>query len=80
MERAIDEYQRLGRVEVAARPVDLNRLVRDVLALRALDGVALDLVLDAGLPPLHGDEDRSRARSRTWCRTRSRPCRPAGGS
>lgn len=60
LDRVVDTYQRLARVEPLPRPVDLNRLVQSVLSLQSFASpgqVALLRELAPGLPPCAGDED-----------------------
>lgn len=56
----LERYQRLGRVEVEAAPLDLNELVRSVTSsqrLAADPAVAIELELGAGLPRVEADRD-----------------------
>lgn len=51
LEVAVDKYQRLGRIEAVRTPVQLNELVRSLVALRTLGGgheieVRIDLASD----------------------------------
>jgi signal transduction histidine kinase len=60
LDRVIAEYRRIGRVEPVLRPVDINQLVRDAVALQPLaapPSVALRLELGPGLPPCELDAD-----------------------
>ncbi|HZI10759.1 MAG TPA: ATP-binding protein [Myxococcus sp.] len=60
LDRVVDTYQRLARVEPLPRPVDLGRLVEGVLSLQAFASpgqVVIRRELTAGLPPCAGDED-----------------------
>jgi two-component system, NtrC family, sensor histidine kinase HydH len=60
LERVVVSYQRLGRVEPLTHPLDVNRLVEDVLGLQAFAGfphVKLERALASGLPPCEGDHD-----------------------
>jgi len=57
IDRLVDVYGRLARADPEREALDLNALVRTVLALPALTGAAVSLrtELDAGLPPCHAD-------------------------
>jgi signal transduction histidine kinase len=58
--RVISEYQRLGRLEVALAPVDLNALVREVCGSQAIaigPGIELKTELAPVLPACQGDRD-----------------------
>jgi signal transduction histidine kinase len=60
LDRVVSTYQRLGRVEPLNRPLDMNRLVEDVLSLQAFAGypnVKLERVLAESLPRCSGDYD-----------------------
>jgi two-component system, NtrC family, sensor histidine kinase HydH len=57
MERSLDLYQRLGRIEPRRDPVDLNELVREVLALQAFAGGAAEVRLAPDLPAVRGDRE-----------------------
>jgi two-component system sensor histidine kinase HydH len=60
LERVVDRYQRLGRVEPVASSVDLNELVRSVLALQPLaahNNVVVSSTLADGLPRCKVDRD-----------------------
>jgi signal transduction histidine kinase len=60
LDRVVDTYQRLARVEPLPRPVDLGRLVEGVLSLQAFASpgqVVIRRELTVGLPPCAGDED-----------------------
>jgi len=58
LERLIDEYQRLWRVEAVLAPLDVASLVREVSGLQAFasKGIELRVVADGPLPAL-GDKD-----------------------
>jgi two-component system sensor histidine kinase HydH len=60
LDRVVSTYQRLGRVEPLNRPLDMNRLVEDVLSLQSFAGypnVKFERVLEGGLPKCSGDYD-----------------------
>jgi signal transduction histidine kinase len=60
LDRVVDTYQRLARVEPLPRPVDLGRLVEGVLSLQSFASpgqVSIVRELTPGLPPCSGDED-----------------------
>ncbi|QDE66559.1 MULTISPECIES: ATP-binding protein [Myxococcus] len=60
LDRVVDTYQRLARVEPLPKPVDLRRLVEGVLSLQAFASpgkVVIVRELAAGLPPCAGDQD-----------------------
>jgi two-component system sensor histidine kinase HydH len=60
LHRVVSTYQRLGRVEPLPRPLDMNRLVEDVLSLQAFAGYAnvrLERSLAGDLPRCAGDYD-----------------------
>ncbi|MDC0713471.1 ATP-binding protein [Stigmatella sp. ncwal1] len=60
LDRVVSTYQRLGRVEPLTHPLDLNRLVEEVLGLQAFAGfphVRLERALARDLPPCEGDHD-----------------------
>ncbi len=60
LDRVVDTYQRLARVEPLPRPVDLNRLVEGVLSLQSFASpgqVSIVREPTPGLPPCAGDED-----------------------
>jgi two-component system, NtrC family, sensor histidine kinase HydH len=60
MERIVDQYQRLGRVEPILRPMELNGIIQSVLALHSIPGTANVEVranLDEPLPECNLDED-----------------------
>ncbi len=60
LDRVVDTYQRLARVEPLPRPVDLGRLVEGVLSLQSFatpGQVSIVRQLAPGLPPCSGDED-----------------------
>ncbi|MBZ4415153.1 PAS domain-containing sensor histidine kinase [Myxococcus sp. RHSTA-1-4] len=60
LDRVVDTYQRLARVEPLPRPVDLGRLVEGVLSLQSFASpgqVSIVRELAPGLPPCSGDED-----------------------
>ncbi|MFP2911080.1 ATP-binding protein [Pyxidicoccus sp. 3LFB2] len=60
LDRVVDTYQRLARVEPLPRPVDLGRLVEGVLSLQSFASpgqVNIVRELTPGLPPCSGDED-----------------------
>ncbi|XXF79206.1 ATP-binding protein [Myxococcaceae bacterium GXIMD 01537] len=60
LERVVDTYQRLGRVEPLRAPLDVNRVVERVLSHQAFAGpgaVEVRRELAAGLPPCDGDFD-----------------------
>ena len=60
LERVIKDYQRMGRVELQRQNVDVNKLVSDVLAGRAIasgDEVRVDMALDRTLPRCSADRD-----------------------
>lgn len=58
----VDEYQRLGKMELSREQQDVNELVQDVMALQhfaspVAEGVALDMELTKELPPFSVDRD-----------------------
>ena len=57
MERSLDEYQRLGRVEPDLRPIDVNAVVREVTSLQAFAGGSTEVRLELAetLPPVRAD-------------------------
>jgi signal transduction histidine kinase len=60
LERVVDRYQRLGRVEPIAAPLDVNDIVRNVLALQpfAVAGkVIVQSALAEKLPACRADRD-----------------------
>ncbi len=60
LDRVVDTYQRLARVEPLPRPVDLGQLVEGVLSLQAFASpgqVVIRRELTPGLAPCAGDED-----------------------
>jgi signal transduction histidine kinase len=60
LHRVVDDYQRIGRVEPILRPVDINDLVRGVVALEpfaAKEGIAIRSELAADLPACQLDGD-----------------------
>jgi two-component system, NtrC family, sensor histidine kinase HydH len=60
LQRVVSTYQRLGRVEPLPLPLDMNRLVEDVLSLQAFAGygnVRLERALASELPRCAGDYD-----------------------
>jgi signal transduction histidine kinase len=60
LDRVVSTYQRLGRVEPLNRPLDMNRLVEDVLSLQAFAGypnVKFERELAEKLPKCSGDYD-----------------------
>jgi len=60
LDRVVDTYQRLARVEPLPRPVDLGRLVEGMLSLQSFappGQVSIVRQLAPGLPPCSGDED-----------------------
>ena len=59
MHRVIDDYQRIGRVEPARAAVDLNAIVRKVVALQqfAAESVDVKTELADALPRLSADPD-----------------------
>jgi signal transduction histidine kinase len=60
LDRVVDTYQRLARVEPLPRPVDLNRLAQGVLSLQSFASpgqVSIVRELAPELPPCSGDED-----------------------
>ncbi|HEU4404850.1 MAG TPA: ATP-binding protein [Polyangiaceae bacterium] len=58
LERVVDQYERLGRVEPRRAPLDLNDLVRRVVALQAFTGpVEVVTSLAEGLPACRADAD-----------------------
>ena len=60
LDRVVSTYQRLGRVEPLPRPLDMNRLVVDVLSLQSFAGypnVKFERALEPGLPQCDGDYD-----------------------
>jgi signal transduction histidine kinase len=59
IEQVVTGHQRLGRVQPQRHPVDLNSLVREVLALQPLANasVAVQTDLDESIPPLDADRD-----------------------
>ncbi len=60
LDRVVSTYQRLGRVEPLPRPLDMNRLVEDVLSLQAFAGypnMKFERALHPGLPQCAGDYD-----------------------
>jgi two-component system sensor histidine kinase HydH len=60
LERVVDSYQRLARVEPVASPIDVNDVVRRVLALQpfaAQGKVTLSTSFEEGLPPCKADRD-----------------------
>jgi signal transduction histidine kinase len=57
---AVDRYQRLGRIELVRKPVQVNELVRDLVALQKFanaDEIALKADLAADLPACSMDRD-----------------------
>ncbi len=60
LERVVDQYERLGRVEPTRAPLRLNDVVRRVVALQAVagrGGVELVTALAEGLPECRADAD-----------------------
>jgi signal transduction histidine kinase len=60
LHRVVDDYQRIGRVEPVRRTVDVNEVVRNVVALEpfaAADGIAIRTALADDLPPCALDSD-----------------------
>jgi signal transduction histidine kinase len=60
LRRTVDDYQRIGRMEPIREPVELNDLVRSVLALQpfaAGDSIAIKLQLFEHLPTCMVDRD-----------------------
>ncbi len=60
LDRVVTDYQRIGRIETMLKPVDLNRLVADVLGgqtLAAPKGVTLERRLDASGATCQADTD-----------------------
>ncbi|MFP2931887.1 sensor histidine kinase [Pyxidicoccus sp. 3LG] len=60
LDRVVDTYQRLARVEPLPRPVELGRLVEGVLSLQSFASpgqVSIVRELAPGLPPCSGDAD-----------------------
>lgn len=59
LHRVVDDYQRIGRVRPVRRPVDVNQMVRSVLALEpyAVDGVKMCSSFASDLPPCDLDSD-----------------------
>jgi signal transduction histidine kinase len=60
LERVVDQYERLGRVEPRRAPVRLNELVQRVVALQTFSGAGnIEVVsrLGEGLPDCHADAD-----------------------
>ncbi|NMO22527.1 two-component sensor histidine kinase [Pyxidicoccus fallax] len=60
LDRVVDTYQRLARVEPLPKPVDLNALAQGVLSLQSFASpgqVRIVRELAPGLPPCSGDED-----------------------
>jgi signal transduction histidine kinase len=58
LQRVVEHYQRLGRVEPRREPVDANALVQRVLALQPFAAEGLDLRTELGeLPPCRLDPD-----------------------
>lgn len=60
LSRLVERYQRLGRLDISLRVVDVNRLVRSVASLRQVglpEGKRIELQLGAELPPCLGDPD-----------------------
>ncbi len=61
IERLVRDYQRMGRLELARSPVDVNGLVTDVLRAQRLDraatGTTARAELDDAVPIIQGDKD-----------------------
>lgn len=60
LHRVVDDYQRIGRVQPVRRAVDVNQVVRSVVALEpyaAAPGIAIRTELADGLPPCALDSD-----------------------
>ncbi|MHB1846685.1 MAG: sensor histidine kinase [Deltaproteobacteria bacterium] len=59
LQRVVERYRRIGRVDPRPEPSALNEIVRGVLALEpfAAGGVALQMELAEGLPPCPADRD-----------------------
>jgi two-component system, NtrC family, sensor histidine kinase HydH len=60
VQRVVEQYQRMGRVEPARAPVELNEVVRDVLKLQpfaATDRIRVEASLGESLPVCYLDKD-----------------------
>jgi signal transduction histidine kinase len=60
LERVVDSYQRLARVEPVASAIDVNDVVRRVVASQAFAAngkISLQTRLEEGLPPCRADRD-----------------------
>src|SRR6266545_3272689 len=60
VQRVIEQYQRMGRVEPARAPVELNEVVRDVLKLQpfaATERIRIEASLGESLPVCYLDKD-----------------------
>jgi signal transduction histidine kinase len=60
LKTAVDRYQRLGRMEPVRKPVQVNELVRDLVALQkfaSADEIAIEADLAADLPACSMDRD-----------------------
>jgi signal transduction histidine kinase len=58
LERVIAEYQRIGRVEPRLEAIDVDVLVRDLVASEPWgEGVSVECALDEGLPAASADRD-----------------------
>lgn len=59
LHRVVDDYERIGRVQPMRRPVDVNQVVRSVVALEpyAAGGVSIRAELAEDLPPCQLDSD-----------------------
>jgi signal transduction histidine kinase len=60
LSRLVERYQQLGRLEISPRPLDLNRVVRDVAALARVGlpaGKRVEIDLSGDLPTAAGDSE-----------------------
>lgn len=60
LDRVIDDYQRMGRVEPRLEWVDINAVIRDLVGGQLIpesDGIAIEPRLESGLPRAHVDRD-----------------------
>jgi len=57
VQRSLEQYQQLGKVQPIFKPIQLNEIVRDVMKLSAwrVPGITVRLELEEGLPTIMGD-------------------------
>ncbi len=61
MKNMVDDFREYARTPAPVlEPLDINRLVTDVLALYEQSGVQVQLRLQSGLPPVRGDRNQLR--------------------